>query len=375
MILNKSKIWRDRIRSTWFVTAVTVLALMRWAIPVLVQVELTTQRVEFVVDAAQPQGKPILNTLQVRSLGIENFSSVAFEPNTIRVADPSRYLIEGDTFPPSAWKQVTVTTPRVEFEAHDIERHPRVSAAVDNYSKGTALRLDPISVAPGIRVAVETRGEKKEGLSVTVAGQQRVNLSVLGPVALIADHTRMIGVSGPTHKEDAEVTYRIGLRESAPWIEIVGRSDGLVILPAISIGQAAIPVSTGIAVATLDFTRQDPSGERVSAVTGKGLITFPEYPHLGSMTISESDGLGLERLDQFSIKELTMSPGSHGIDLVGEGMVGQIRIRTGQILIERHLTAFDALKHNSQLMALFAIIVWVVPTVIGAHKLVKDFKS
>jgi hypothetical protein len=380
VILNKSKVWRNQIHSLWFitipafVTAVAAIALMRWAIPVLVQVQLTTQRVEFVVDAAQPQGKPILNTLGVRSLGIEHFSSVVFEPETIRVADPSRYLVEGDAFPPSAWKQVSVTTPRVSFEPNDIARHPRIGVDMNNDSHGTAMRLDPIGVAAGVRVVVETRGEKNERLSITVAGQQRVNLSVRGPFALIADHTRITGVSGPTYEDDAEVTYRIRLRESAPWIEIVGRSDGLVILPVLSIERPTIPVSTDIAVATLEFMRQDPSGERVSALTGQGLITFPEYPHLGRMTIGESDGVGLERLDRFSIKELTVSPDSDGISLVGEGMVGQIRTRTGQIPIERHLTAFDALKHNSQLMALFAIIVWVVPTAIGAHKLFKDLK-
>lgn len=380
MLLSTIKPWLARIHPLWFLScptlavAVIVSVLMNWPMPVLVQVELTTQRVEFVVDAAQALGKPILNALDVRSVGIEKFSSIAFEPKTINVADPSEYRVEADAFPPSAWKQLTVTTSKVRFDANDITRHPRITVEGIDGQARTSLRLDPIRVSPGVRITVETRGGKNEGLSVKVAGQSSVNLSLHGPFALIAEHIRMSGVSGPFYDGSAEVTYRVRLHESAPWIEIVGQPDGLVILPALSIGQAMIPASTDVAVATLEFTRQDPSGERVSALTGKGLITFLEYPQLGSLTLSESEAVGLERLDRFSIKELALSPSANGITLVGEGMVGQIRTRTGQIPIKRHLTAFDALKHNSQLMALFAIIVWVVPTTIAAYRLFKDFK-
>ena len=45
--------------------------------------------------------------------------------------------------------------------------------------------------------------------------------------------------------------------------------------------------------------------------------------------------------------------------LVGDGMVKQIRTKTGQIPIEHRLTAFDALWHSPRLAVFFAIVVWV----------------
>ena len=67
------------------------------------------------------------------------------------------------------------------------------------------------------------------------------------------------------------------------------------------------PIFSGIPVASLDFTRQESSGERVSALTGQGTITFPDYPHLGIVSISKDEAIGLERLDRFTIKEISLA--------------------------------------------------------------------
>jgi hypothetical protein len=370
-----------RIHSLWLLALPTAVAiviaivLMRWSIPVLVHVELTTQRVALVVAARQAHAKAILNAMDVRSVGIEKFSSIAFEPDRVEVAVPSEYDIEKDIFPSGAWKPLSVIGAGAGFEATKIAQHSRITVEEKGGSTNSGLRLDPIGALPGARVTMETRGGKNDGLAITVTGHPSITLSLRGQIAIIAEDIRMSGVKGPAYEKSTEVTYGVHLRENAPWIEIAGQPDGLVILPTFKTGQGTTQVASDVAVATLEFTRQDPSGERVSALTGNGLITFPAYPHLGSITINESDAVGLERLDKFSIKSLTLSPGVSGVRLVGNGMAGQIRTKTGQIPIERHLTAFDALTHNSGLTALFALVVWFIPTTIGALRLFKGFKD
>jgi hypothetical protein len=199
-------------------------------------------------------------------------------------------------------------------------------------------------------------------------------LPVREPIKLTAQHTEIRGLADAPFQNNDELTYRIRLPERASWIEIASSSDGPVLSPTFASEQYATPIFSGIPVASLEFTRQDPTGGQVSALTGKGTITFPDYPHLGSVSISEHDAIGLKRLERFTIQQVTLTPGANGMNLVGNGMIGQIRTKTGQIPIEYHLTTFDALKQNPQLLALFAIAVWVFPTTLGAYRLWTEFK-
>src|SRR5271163_960143 len=122
MNASEIKSWWNQIHPLWLIALPTALALvvtgslMLWSIPVFVHVELTTQRIEFVVDPRQAVTETILEGLDLHSVGIEKLRSVTFMPDSIKVANPSDYSLEKDTFPPSAWKRLTVTQPRVGFE-------------------------------------------------------------------------------------------------------------------------------------------------------------------------------------------------------------------------------------------------------------------
>jgi hypothetical protein len=56
------------------VAAMIVSGLMLWSIPATVQVELTTKRIEFVVDTAQGQGQAIVGSLDAAQSGFQPFS-------------------------------------------------------------------------------------------------------------------------------------------------------------------------------------------------------------------------------------------------------------------------------------------------------------
>ena len=63
-----------------------------------------------------------------------------------------------------------------------------------------------------------------------------------------------------------------------------------------------------------------------------------------------------------------------GIDLQLQGVVGAIRSGPHEFLgqSERRLTAFDELWQSRELAALFAIVVWIFPTMIGGIRLYKE---
>ncbi len=375
-----SRPWWKRVHPLWLVgipavvAAAIVIGLMMWSISTRIQVELTTERVEFAVDASAAQDRAMLGRLTARALGIEKFTTISFEPESMEVADPNQYEIDKDDFPPSAWKPIRMASAKITIVAKDITRNPRVTIEGPNQNGLPAIRLDPMAVSPRSYVTLETRDEKGSGLTIKIAGQESFNLTVHEPVKLIVQHAEVRGLADSPFQKNDELTYRVRLPERASGIEIAAQPDGPVLAPTFSSGQPATPIFSGIPVATLDFTRQKSSGERVSALTGQGTITFPDYPHLGSVPLKEDEAIGLERLDKFTVERITLPPEGGGMALVGYGMAKQVRTKRGDIPLQHRLTAFDALWHNARLAVLFTIVAAIFSASLGAYRLWKEFK-
>jgi hypothetical protein len=375
-----SRPWWKRAHPLWLVSIPTVVAtvivsgLMMWSISTRIQVELTTERVEFAVDTSASQGHAMLGPLTARALGIEKFTTISFEPESMEVADPAQYDMDKDDFPASAWRPVSLTSSNVTLSAKDRTRHPRVTIEGPNQNGLPAIRLDPMAVLPGSHVTLETRDEKGSGLTIKIAGQESFNLTVHEPVKLIVQHAGIHGLADSLFQKNEELTYRVRLPERASGIDIATQPDGPVLAPTFSSGQSATAIFSEIPVGTLDFTKQDSAGQRVSALTGQGTITFPDYPHLGSVPLKADEAIGLERLDRFTIERITLSPEDGGMKLVGYGMANQVRTKRGDIPIQYRLTKLDALWHDARLAVFFTIIAAVFTTSLGAYRLWKEFK-
>jgi len=375
------KPWWKRVHPIWLVStpsilvAVIVIGLMLWSIPARVQVELTTERVELEIGEAS-LGQRILEGFDVQSITLEKFSALAFEPTTIEVADPAQYQIDKDDFPPSAWRRLKVTDATVTLAAGDPTRHPRATVEALIASGQETIRLDSIAVPQGTRVILEAReihDSKKEGFTVHVADQDTVTLSTRKPFKLIADQAELRDMALPFRQQD-ELTYRVTLPEQASVIRITALPSGLILAPTFAASQSAGSFFGGISIAAMDFSKQHPSGERVSALTGQGTISFPDYPHLGTVPVNKDDAIGLEQLDRFTIKEIRLISQSGDLYLIGNGMAKQVRTKSGQIPIQHRLTALDALWHNARLVVFVTIISAVLTASLGAYRLWKEFK-
>jgi hypothetical protein len=355
---------------------VVTIGLMFWSIPARVQVELTTERVAFEIGETL-QGKATLGGFDVQSLAIEKFSTLAFEPDRIEVADPSQYQVDTDDFPPSSWRRLKVNDAKVTLAARDQTRHPRVTVESLNAKGQETVHLDPMAIAPGARVTLETRkvrGEKKEGFTLHVEGQKTVTLSMHKPFKLIADQAELRDIPSPFGQQN-ELTYRITLPEQTSWLVITALPSGLILSPTVASSQLATPVFSRIPVVAMDFTKQDVSGERISALTGQGTISFPDYPHLGSMPLNEGEAVGLDRLDKFMIERVTLRPDGGGMNVMGYGLVKQIKTKRGELPLQYKLSALDALWHNAWLAVFVAIVSAVFTSSLGAYRLWKEFKQ
>ena len=263
-----SRPWWKRVHPLWLVSIPTVVAavivsgLMLWPISTRIQVELTTERVEFAVEASASQAHAMVGPLTARALGIERFTTISFEPESMEVADPAQYDMDKDDFPASAWKPLSLTSSNVTLSAKDSTRHPRVTIEGPNRNGLPAIRLDPMAVSPGSRVTLETRDEKGSGLTIKIAGQESFNLTVHEPIKLIVQHAEVRGLAELPFQKNEELTYRVRLPERASGIEIAASSDGPVLSPTFAAGQSATPIFSGIPVATLDFTQQGEFGRK-----------------------------------------------------------------------------------------------------------------
>jgi hypothetical protein len=373
--------WLKQIHPFWLVSSPAILAsavmigLMLWPIPPRVQVELTTERMELEIGPTE-QGKTTLSGFDMQSIAIEKFADLSFEPTAIEVADPAQYQVDTDDFPPSAWRRLKSNGSKVTLDVRDQTRHPRVTVEGIAAAGQNIIHFDPMAVAQGTRVTLETRkilGGKKEGFTIQVTGQDTITLSIHKPFKLIADQVELHDIASLFGKHD-ELTYRVTLPEQTSWIAITALPRGLILSPTFASGQTAQSFFSGIPVVAMDFTKQNSSGERVSALTGEGTISFPDYPHLGSVPLKEGEAIGLEQLDKFTIERVTLQPGGGGMNVVGYGLVKQVRTKRGEIPVQHNLTALDALWHNARLAVFVTIIATVFTTSLGAYRLWKEFK-
>lgn len=356
--------------------ALIVLGLKQWTIATTVQLDLTTERVEFVVEASQAARQPIVTVVNARSLSIEKFSTLTFKPATIELAVPSYSSHQTDSAPPSTWLPLTLSASKITFIAENARLHPRLTLELPSVEGQDGLKLATTAVA-GTRVVLEARGSARkddqrgrqyDGLTIKQLGQGNTTLEVHGTLLLTADYAHITGVSMLPVQGQQERTYRSRLGNSTPWIDIEGRTDGPLFSPTFSSDQPTPVASKGIPVEEIEFTVLDHYGDRISALTGNGRIVFPGYPHLERVELAQGETIGITGLTGFVITQVTLHPHGGGLRVVGEGMANEVRTKNGAIPIPHRLTAFDALWHNRVLTAFLFIVLWIFPTTVGAYR-------
>ncbi len=355
------------------VVIVAVFVLMNWYTPTRVQVDLTVDRAIFTVGGINSTS--ILNSVRLQSLTVEKFTRIDFNPERLEVADPAQYILTEDRYPESAWTSLPVTS-QVVITGNDEALQPAVTLESVQPGRHTWGILDRVWARPGSEVTVEVRDAQAIHLTVTVDRQESfAALSIREPFQLITDFSRVSGITG-VPDQAASRTYRAQLPDSSPSIEITGQPHSLILVLTI------LPEKTtdffpkaGIPVTALDFTRQGEMGNRVTTLMEGGQITYPEYPAIAKASFTASDFIGLDRLEKFRIEEIALDPEHKGMRFRLSGVAGHIRTGSRAFSRDHRLTRFDTLRQNVKLTALFGIVVWVFPTMVGGYRLYKEFKG
>ena len=236
-------------------------------------------------------------------------------------------------------------------------------------------RSKSYGVALGSRVTLEASGAGH--LHLEVDSEEIIPpgaFSLVHRFELIADYCAIRGLPASLQVGDS-VTLRGSLPELESTVEFVAQSGSLglsVSLPP-QHSRNVFPEG-GIPIATVALVRQTETGDPLSSLTGRGTISYVDYPEMKSVPLERTDYLELDGLERFRIAQSEPTQDDLGIHLQLQGVAGGIRSGPREFLSQsdRRLTAFDELWQSRALAAFFTILLWVVPTTVGAIRWYKE---
>lgn len=124
--------------------------------------------------------------------------------------------------------------------------------------------------------------------------------------------------------------------------------------------------SSGLAVSQLVFSQLGRFGAQESTLTGDGSIRMEGAGSATPISLRPGDWLVLEDLRNFRVK------GSWADDqfrLQLSGVAGLLRSTSASNRMEdRRLSLFESVTRNAKLAALFAVLVWLVPTLVAGRR-------
>ncbi len=219
---------------------------------------------------------------------------------------------------------------------------------------------------------METRLRPEE-ITVKLQGQNhKLRLSTAGQFELLSLHSKVSGINGLIPADHQELTYRVRLRNTNSAIEIVGQPDSLNLSMTLLKEPIRFFLGHTIPISAVDLTRFDNQGNRVNALVGETRITYPDFPKIDPVYIASHDSIAIDELNRFHVLEISLDPTGKGIKAKFDG-IAKVVTKTGDFPMDRQLVAFDALWHNPQLGLLLTIVVWGIPTTVGAYRLWKEF--
>lgn len=383
----RSPVWARIAGYLWLIVPTLLVlmlvpVLMAWPVPTHVQVELTADRLEFDLDRMEGGWTNLLGPLEFETVTFMRFAQVTVNPKSVEVADPKQYDFEKDAYPTSAWRSVTLAQESLDLVAGDAVRHPTVTIrgepTAHQRTSHSGGRLDSIAVSARSRITLERAVGSGTSLTAEIRAERpKATLTPVPVFQVVTRHTAVRGATVPSIADPEGMTLRMSAKPSRPTVIVEGDAGALAMTVRPLGGDAdVLQGSDAVAITAIDLSKQGSTGGRVSALTEKqeATIRYPAFPDLPVVHLAAPDYLALEQLDRFAIKQLEWSSKAPGIRLVLDGIAGHVASKSGAFTRDHRLTQFDRLRQNPRLLAILAVLGWVVPTVIGARKLFKEWR-
>jgi hypothetical protein len=334
------------------VVLVMAFALMYWPTPSHIIFETTVSRAEMTLGTFPTQ--QILNPLEVESISFGQFSRIEFHPSSLHVADPTHFDMQTDSFSPEAWQLLTMFG-YIRFST----KTPSTMVTIQPENRGQKVlgMLDPIHVREESNVIFEMDEHDPSTLTMKISGPETlVILTPTQPFEIIADDTKIDGIKDMPFSEEPSLTFRPALSERRAQIEIRGSEKLLTLTLKISPTPKNPMLSDQpITVSSLDFSRQGPTGQRVTALVEQGTLRYPDFEDLPVHTIPATDFVSIEPKKVLTIKHIMLLSDKPGLRFLLDGTAKHIQSGSAEFPIDHRLSKFDELRNNTKLQVLYGL--------------------
>ena len=331
---------------------VMALALMYYPTPTHISMEAAVSRAEMTLGTFPTQ--QILNPLEIETISFGKFSKIELHPSSLRVADPNQYNVETDSFPPAAWQPLTMfgyvrISPQTQGNLVTIQ-------PADPSRKILGI-LDPIHVREESNVIFEVDEHDPQTVTIKISGPEtRVIFTPTQPFEVIADETNVDGIKDFPFPDEPSLTFRPELPEHGSKIEIQGTDQHLILILKVSLSSGnQIFAEHPITIKTLDLSRQDASGNRVTALVTPGVLRYPDFPDLSAHTIPATEYVSIEPKKVMTIKRMTLLTDKPGFMLLLDGTAKHIQSGSAEFPLDHRLSKFDELWNNAKVKLLFGL--------------------
>ena len=135
------------------------------------------------------------------------------------------------------------------------------------------------------------------------------------------------------------------------------------------------PVLTGdFAVEQAEFLDLGPTGRPVSTLTGTGTVRYVDHSGIEPVQVSANDSIVLGGLRDFLLRQVELMEHKGGLRLLFRGVAGRVSSGPENSTRDLRLTQFDILWRNRALVALFAVLGWLVPTLLGIRRFFRELR-
>jgi len=362
------------------IALVVALLLMQWHRPTRVKLALTVDRVSLTV-AQTPADAPaaLMDSGRMRLFHADQVARVRFEPDSLEIADESRYDQKAGRFPDDAWRPLSVAGEAVlepSSAAGGLE--PSVILQSENPASPGLIRV--VRAQPGTEAVIELgmeEGGSRPWVTLDIAeSPAQIDLVFLpGRFLLFADYMRLNGVPGATGSPDT-LSLRAQRATNTP-VSILGSAHRMR-LGVEPVGSAETLLSEGqIPVSAVDFTRQGPTGERRSSLVGPGTLSYPDLPGKEPLALEPHEFASLGGLGEARINSLGVDKeGARvGLKLVLDAVASRVRVGTPEHAQDARLTWLDWVRFQPTLTTLLAIVAWLFTTTLAGYKLWQELRS
>ncbi len=362
------------------IALVLALLLMQWHRPTRVKLDLTVDRVSMTVARTSADGPAaLMDSGRMRLVHADRVARVRFEPDSLEIADESRYDQESGRFPDDAWRPLAVAGEAV-LEPLPAAGGLEPSVILQSEDPAAPGQINVVRAQPGTEAVIELgmeKGGRRPWVTLDIAqSPAQVDLVFLpGRFLLFADYMRLDGAQGATGSPDT-LSLRAQRATNTP-VRILGSAHRMR-LGVEPVGPAETLLTDGqFPVSAVDFTRQEPTGQRRSSLVAPGTLSYPDLPGKAPLALEPNEFASLGGLQKARINSLSVDKqdGRLGLKLILDAVASRVRVGTPEHAQDARLTWLDWVRYQPTLTTLFGVVVWFFTTTLAGYKLWQELRS